>query len=128
VIGFSTGLVFDMALVQTLGVTSLLLIGIGYFAGRYRELRDASHALLAPLAAGLGTLVYAASFSLIQFLLGVESSVSPLFVRDILVGVLLNVLFAMPIFAVIRAFLRSSLLEPYRPRRRSRPTGLRIPA
>src|SRR5439155_4261074 len=45
VVGFFTGLVFDMALVQTLGVTSLLLTGLGYLAGRYRELRDTSNAL-----------------------------------------------------------------------------------
>ena len=32
------GLVADMALLQTLGVSSLLLIGVGYIAGRYREL------------------------------------------------------------------------------------------
>ena len=35
--------------VQTLGVTSLLLIGVGYLAGRYREMRDASHKLVPPL-------------------------------------------------------------------------------
>ena len=44
--GFSIGLVADMALVQTLGVTSLLLTGVGYLAGRYRELRDATHKLV----------------------------------------------------------------------------------
>jgi cell shape-determining protein MreD len=32
--GFFTGLLVDMSLVQTLGLSSLLLIGIGYLAGR----------------------------------------------------------------------------------------------
>ena len=33
VVGFAVGLLVDLALVQTLGVTSLLLIAIGYWAG-----------------------------------------------------------------------------------------------
>ena len=38
-----------LVLVQTLGVTSLLYIAIGYWSGRLRELRDPSHGLV-PLA------------------------------------------------------------------------------
>jgi len=38
-------------LVQTLGITSLLYIAIGYWAGRLREVRDPAHGLV-PLAAG----------------------------------------------------------------------------
>ena len=68
-----------MALLQTLGVSSLLLTGVGYLAGRYRELRDASHTLVpADRAAFVATLGFAAGFSITQFLLGVESSVSAL--------------------------------------------------
>ena len=85
-----------MALVQTLGVTSLLLTGVGYLAGRYRELRDATHKLVPPVGGLVATLAYAAAFSLIQFLLGVESPVSPLVIREILVGALLNALLAIP--------------------------------
>jgi rod shape-determining protein MreD len=128
VVGFWVGLVVDMALVQTLGVTSLLLTGVGYIAGRYRELRDASHALVPALAGTLVTLVYGATFSVTQFLLGVDSSVSPLVIRDILVGALLNGVIATPVFAVVRALLRPSLLDSLRPRRRSTGIGLRLPA
>ena len=82
-VGFLLGLVADMALLQTLGVTSLLLIGVGYLAGRYRELRDATHKLVPPIGGLVATLAYAAAFSLVQFLLGVESPVSPLVIREI---------------------------------------------
>ena len=75
-----------MALVQTLGVSSLLLTGVGYLAGRYRELRDASHTLVPVLGGVVATLAYAACFAITQFLLGVESTVSPLVIRDALVG------------------------------------------
>ena len=123
-----TGLLVDMSLVQTLGVTSLLLVGVGYLAGRYRELRDASHKLL-PLAAGaIATLAYLAAFSVVQFLLGVDSSISPLVIRDFLVGTFLNTVAALPVFAAVRALLRPSLTDPQRPRRRSPLTGLRISA
>ena len=43
VIGFGVGLLVDMALLQTLGVSSLIFIAVGYGAGRLRELRDPSH-------------------------------------------------------------------------------------
>ena len=33
IVGFFTGLLVDMLLVQTLGVTSLLFIAIGYWSG-----------------------------------------------------------------------------------------------
>ena len=49
--GFAIGLFVDLVLFQTLGVTSLLYITIGYWSGRLRELRDPSHGLI-PLAVG----------------------------------------------------------------------------
>jgi rod shape-determining protein MreD len=127
-VGFSTGLVVDMSLVQTLGLSSLLLTGVGYAAGRYRELRDASHTLLPAFAAAVVTLAYAVSFSITQFLLGVDSSVSGLVVRDILIGVVVNAVVAIPLFATVRALLRPSLVDAVRQRRRAPSLGLRIPA
>jgi rod shape-determining protein MreD len=117
-VGFLLGLVADMALLQTLGVSSLLLIGVGYLAGRYRELRDATHKMVPPLAGLIATLAYDATFSLVQFLLGVESPVSPLVIREIVVGALLNGLLAIPVFTAVRAFLRADLIDDLRPRRR----------
>ena len=127
-VGFSTGLVMDMSLVQTLGVSSLLLTCVGYLAGRYRELRDASHTLLPVIAAAGATLAYATSFSIMQFLLGVDAPVSGLVVRDILIGVVVNSVLAIPLFGAVRALLRPSLVDSHRPRRRSPQLGLRIPA
>lgn len=124
--GFLLGLVADMALLQTLGVTSLLLIGVGYLAGRYRELRDASHKLVPVIAAFIGTLLYSASFALTQFLLGVESPVSPLVIREAIVGALLNALIALPVYAAVRFFLRSDLIDDLRPRRRPTAAGVRL--
>ncbi len=51
VAGFAVGLLIDLALMQTLGVTSLTFTIIGYWAGRLRELRD-PQAALTPLFVG----------------------------------------------------------------------------
>jgi rod shape-determining protein MreD len=125
--GFFLGLVADMALLQTLGVTSLLLIGVGYLAGRYREMRDASHKLVPVAGAAIATLAYATAFALVQFLLGVESPVSPLVIRETLIGVLMNAAVAMLVFAGVRRLLRADLIDDLRPRRRRRATTRRAP-
>ena len=76
VFGFCLGLFVDTALLQTLGVNSLVYTAVGYGAGRVRELRDPAHAL-APVAIGAAaTAVATIGFSLLQFLLGVEAPVS----------------------------------------------------
>ena len=49
--GFAVGLLVDLALVQTLGVTSLIFTLVGYWCGRLRELRD-PQATLTPLLVG----------------------------------------------------------------------------
>jgi rod shape-determining protein MreD len=120
-VGFMLGLVADMALLQTLGVTSLLLISVGYLSGRYRELRDATNSLVPPVAGFVATLAFDVGFMLIQLLLGVDASVSPLVIREILISAVLNGLLAIPVFAAVRALLRSDLIEELRPRRRAAP-------
>ena len=126
-VGFALGLVVDMALLQTLGVSSLLLTGVGYQAGRYRELRDASHKMVPALGGFVATLAYASAFSIVQFMLGVDSDVSPIVIRTILIGALVNALIATPVFKLVRLVLRPALVDDLRPRRRATSTtGLRI--
>jgi rod shape-determining protein MreD len=124
VLGFCLGLFMDLALMQTLGVTSLVFTAVGYGAGRVRELRDPAHGL-APVAVGAAaTAVAAVGFSLLQFLLGVEAPVSWLLLRDILMTILLNTLLALPVYAVIRRALAPFLPDdPRRRRRRAYTTG-----
>jgi rod shape-determining protein MreD len=124
IMGFGTGLMVDLVLVQTLGVTSLLYIAIGYWSGRLRELRDPSHGLV-PLAAGaVATAIAGAGMALIQFLLGVDSPVSLLLVQQILITVLVNTLIALPVYALVRRIIQPVLPEdPRRRRRRAYTTG-----
>ena len=111
VCGFSTGLVLDSALLQTLGVSSLVLLSIGYLAGRYREGAEISNALVPLLLAGVLTTAAAAGFAAIQLMLGVDNPVSLLVLREILVKGLLAVLFAIPIYPLVRWALRPGLVD-----------------
>jgi rod shape-determining protein MreD len=122
--GFGVGLLVDMALVQTLGMTSLLLTLIGYAAGRLRELRDPAHTLV-PLAVGAAATAAATiGFSLMQFLLGVQSPVSWLLLRDMLATIVVNSVLALPVYNVVRRILLPYLPDdPRRRRRRAYTTG-----
>ena len=122
--GFGMGLLVDMVLVQTLGVTSLLYIVIGYWAGRLRELRDPAHGLV-PMAIGAAATAFAGiGMAVIQFLLGVDAPVSLLLLQQIFVVVLVDTLLALPVFALVRRIIRPVLPEdPRRRRRRAYTTG-----
>jgi rod shape-determining protein MreD len=124
VFGFCLGLFIDVSLYQTLGVSSLVFTAVGYGTGRIRELRDPAHGL-APVAVGAAaTAVAAVGFTLLQFLLGVQSPVSLMLLREILLTVVLNTLIALPVYAIMRRALLPFLPEdPRRRRRRAYTTG-----
>jgi rod shape-determining protein MreD len=122
--GFCIGLFVDVVLMQTLGVTSLLFIAIGYWPGRLRELRDPAHGLV-PLALGAAATASAGlGMALIQFLLGVDAPVSSLLFQQIVVQTLVNSLIALPVYGIVRRIVRPALPEdPRRRRRRTYTTG-----
>jgi rod shape-determining protein MreD len=120
VVGFGTGLFLDLALVQTLGLSSLVLLLVGYWAGRLREVRDPQGPLV-PLAVGaVATLLAEAGYGMVQFLLGVDAPISLLLVREIIATVLINALIALPVFALTSRWLTPSLPDEMRRRRRLR--------
>ena len=122
--GFFAGLFLDLALVQTVGLSSLVYVGVGYGAGRLREVRDPQSALV-PLAVGAtATAAATIGYSIMQFLLGVDAPVSFLLAREILATVLLNAIIATPVYAIVRRALLPALPEdPRRRRRRAYTTG-----
>ena len=107
-----------------LGISSLVLTGVGYGAGRLRELRDPAHGLVPVAVGAIGTAVYAIGFSVMQFLLGVDAPVSLLLVRQILLVIVLNTLLALPVHLIVRRWLSPFLPDdPRRRRRRAYTTG-----
>ena len=132
IVGFITGFLLDIALGQELGATSLVLTVVGYFAGRFMELRDPAHGLIA-LPVGLAASVgYVAGAAAVHFMLDVGASVSILALREMIATILLNTILALPVFALVRRAVRPVLLyDPLERRRRraapqaSGPIGLR---
>lgn len=124
VFGFGVGLFADVVSLQTLGVSSLVLLGVGYGAGRLREARDPEGTLV-PLAVGAAaTLAFGVGFALVQFLLGVEAPVSWALVRQLLATLVVNTLLALPLYALVRRWLHAAMPEdPRRRRRRAYTTG-----
>jgi rod shape-determining protein MreD len=116
--GFGVGLLVDIVMFQTVGVTSLLFITVGYWSGRLRELRDPSHGLI-PLAMGaIATGFAGVGMAVIQFLLGVDAPVSWLLIQQIILQVLVNCLIALPVYEVVRRILYRALPRDPRARRR----------
>jgi rod shape-determining protein MreD len=130
VVGFSCGLLIDLALGQPLGASSLVLTAVGYAVGRYEEVRDPAHGLLPIPIGAAATAGYVIGFAALSFMLEVRGPVSPSVIREMLITILLNALLALLIFPIIRRFLRGSLVGDKRPRRRpatatTGPLGLR---
>jgi rod shape-determining protein MreD len=118
--GFAVGLLVDLALLQTLGVTSLIFTLIGYWCGRLRELRDPQAALTPLLVGASASAVSLVGYSLMEFMLGVDAPVSFELVRQIVLGVVVNTIVALPMWALVRRALESALPEDPRRRRRRR--------
>jgi rod shape-determining protein MreD len=122
--GFAVGLFVDLTLVQTLGLSSLVLTVVGYGAGRLRELRDPQGTAVALLAGAAATAFASIGYAVMEFMLGVDAPVSFLLLRQIIVVILVNSIIALPVFAIVRRWLQPSLPDdPRRRRRRAYTTG-----
>jgi rod shape-determining protein MreD len=124
VAGFAIGLLVDLLLLQTLGLTSLIFTVLGYWSGRLHELRDPQAAITPLLVGAVGSAVAMLGYSLIEFLLGVDAPVSLELLREIVIGVVVNTIVALPVWAIVRRSLAGSLPDdPRRRRRRAYTTG-----
>jgi rod shape-determining protein MreD len=104
--GFFGGLVIDTATLGTLGFTSLLLTLVGYWVGRYGETtgRDRSHAPF--LAVAVVTFLYSLGALTLHFMLGDPAPVRHVLISTLFQDVALNLLVAVPIYALARRVLR----------------------
>ena len=121
VAGFSIGFFVDCLLVEALGISSLVLLGVGYVAGLYRE-RFEFHGSLTPALLCMGlTLAAELGFGAIQLLLGIDAPVSLLIVRDILLKSVYAFFLGWPIYLLVRRALRPALVEEPKVQRRRQP-------
>ncbi|MCI0635707.1 MAG: rod shape-determining protein MreD [Actinobacteria bacterium] len=124
VCGFAAGALLDSALLQTLGVSSLVLVAVGYLAGRYRESFEISNPFVPPGLAAALTLFGAFAFAAIQLMLGVDAPVSLAVVREVILQSMLSFILAIPLYPAVRWALRPALVEGAPRRRRRLPVTL----
>jgi rod shape-determining protein MreD len=124
VAGFSIGLLVDCLLVEALGATSLVLLSTGYLAGLFRERFEIHSALVPPLLCMGLTLFAEIGYGAVQLMLGIDSPVSLLIVRDTILKAVYAFFLGWPIYLGVRRALRPALVEDPRVRRRRQPTVL----
>lgn len=106
--GFFGGLVFDLATLETLGLTSLLLTLAGYWTGRYGETtgRDRAHAPV--LSVLVITALYGVGAYVLHTILGDAASARTALVTSLLPAIAYNVVLTVPVYAAVRRILRPS--------------------
>lgn len=123
--GFTIGFLVDSVLLQTLGVSSLVLLSVGYVAGRYRESADITKPLGSALLIGGFTLLSALGVGALELLLGVDAPVSLLVLREIIVQALLAVVLGFAVYPLVRRVLAPALIDYVPAPRRVAMPGLR---
>jgi rod shape-determining protein MreD len=124
VTGFSVGLLLDCLLIEPLGGASLVLLATGYLAGLFRERFEIHSALVPPLLC-MGLTVFAElGFGAVELMLGVDTAISGLVVRDVLIKGVYAFVLGWPIYLGLRRLLRPALVEEQAVRRPRRPTVL----
>lgn len=108
--GFFGGLLVDVATLETLGLTSLVLTVAGYWIGRYGETTGRARAHAPLLSVVVVTVLTAVGAFGLHFVLGDPVSARLTFLDALPPAVLLNGAAAIPICALCRRLLRP--LEP----------------
>lgn len=107
--GFVVGVGVSIAIFGPLGLSSLVLVVIGYFAGRYAETADAQSGWTPVLAVLAGTVVALLLSTVMQFLLERQTPLGFVVTRVFLPSLLLNGLLAAPMYLLTRLWLREGV-------------------
>ncbi len=123
--GFSVGFLLNCLLIEPLGGGSLVLLSVGYLAGLFRERFEIRSTFGAPVLCAVGTLLAELGFGAVALMLGLDSSVSTLVLRDMLIKSAFAFFLGWPIYLGVRRALRPALVdEEPTMRQRRRPTVL----
>lgn len=103
--GFWAGFLLDIATLQTLGVTALLLTIAGFWIGRYGETtaRDRTHAPF--LSVLVVTILVTICGLLLDYVLGEAAPARDVF-ASLPAGVVMNLLLTLPVYAFARRLFR----------------------
>jgi rod shape-determining protein MreD len=111
VAGFVGGLLVDTATLGTLGVTSLLLAIAGHWAGRYGETTGRGRPYAPYLAVAVIAVLVGVGGYVVHFLLG-DAVSARLALPPVLPSALLDVVLAVPVFALCRWSIGAGAPEP----------------
>ncbi len=104
--GFLGGLLLDVATLESLGLSSLLLTLVGYWAGRFGEATGGERRYV-PLASVLAATVFVAVGGyLLHFMLGADILAERALVTALLPGLGLNLIVGVPVLSLCRVLLR----------------------
>jgi rod shape-determining protein MreD len=124
VAGFSAGILLDCLLIAPLGGGSLVLLSVGYLSGLFRERFEVTSPLLPPLMIALFTLFAELGFGAVELMLGVDSAISTLVIKDMLIKSVFAFFLGWPIYLGVKRLLRPAIVEEPERRRGRRPTVL----
>jgi len=124
VTGFSAGLLLDCLLLAPIGGSSLVLLATGYLAGLFRERFVIHSPLVPPLLCMILTLFAELGFGAVELMLGIDSTVSTVVVRDMLIKSVFAFFLGWPIYLGVKRLLRPAIVEDPEGRRSRRPTVL----
>jgi rod shape-determining protein MreD len=106
--GFAGGLLVDVMTLDTLGVTSLLLTLVGFWAGRYGETTGRGRRYAPPLAAFALTLVVGVAGAMLHFLLGDAVPAGAVF-GPLVPTAILSALLVLPVRRLCRAVVGETM-------------------
>jgi rod shape-determining protein MreD len=117
VCGFSAGLLLDCLLIVPLGGGSLVLLGVGYLAGVFRERVEIHSPLVPPLLCMGLTLLAELGYGAVELMLGFDAPLSGEIVRDILLKSVFAFFGGWAIYVGVRRALRPALVDDHSLRR-----------
>jgi len=106
VLGFATGLLTAVALMEPLGLGAFVFVLVGYYAGRYAETADLPAGLAPLLTVFAATVVANTLVATAQFLLAREVPMGFFLGRVLLPALVFNTLLAAPLYLLVRLWLQ----------------------
>jgi rod shape-determining protein MreD len=122
--GFAIGFLLDCLLIQPIGGASLVLIAVGYVAGMFRERFEIHSRLVVPLMCAVMTFLAELGFGAVEAMFGIDTDVSVLVVRDMLIKSIFAFFLGWAIYVGMRRLVRPALVDEATVRRTRRPTVL----
>ena len=105
--GFLGGLLLDVATLESLGVTSLLLTLVGYWIGRFGETTARDRAYAPVISVVAATVFVAVGGYMLHYMLGADVLAARALGTALLAALGLNLVIGAPVFALGRLLLRS---------------------